>query len=134
MLLRDLWSQKLEWDDIVSEEYQTQWSALSHDLAKLNLLKFSRFVTSEDSPADLYIFCDASKGPYGFEPYSVQDGESHLAFAKVNVVPMKPKSLPSLELLALFLAIKYLLSLLKAYSRIRIGDIVISVDAQVVLS
>ena len=47
---------------------------------------------------------------------------------------MKPKSLPTLESLTVFLAIKCLLPLLKAYSRIRTGDIVISVDAQVVLS
>ena len=62
------------------------------------------------------------------------DGGSHLAFAKAKVAPMKPKSLPTLELLAMFLAIKCLLPLLKAYFQIRIGDIVISVDAQVVLS
>ena len=134
MLLRDLWSQKLGWDIIVSEEYQTILSALSHDLAKLNSLKFSRFVTSEDNPADLYIFCDASKGANSFAPYSVQDGESYLTFAKAEVAPMKPRSLPTLELLAVFLVIKCLLPLLKVYSRIRIGDIVISVDAQVVLS
>ena len=78
MLLRDLWSQKLGWDDIVSEEYQTLWSALSHDLAKFDSLKFPRFVTSEDSHADFYIFCDASKGAYGFAAYSVQDDDSHL--------------------------------------------------------
>ena len=52
--------------------------------------------------------------------YSVQDGESHLAFSKAKVAPMKPKSLPTLELLAVFLSFKCLLPLLKAYSRIRI--------------
>ena len=134
MLLRDLWSQRLELDDIVLEEYQTLWSALSHDLAKIDSLKFPRFVTSEDSPADFYILCDASSGDFGFAAYSVQDGESHLAFAKAEVAPKKPKSLPTLELLAVFLAIKCLLPLLKIYSRIRVGDIVILVDAQVVLS
>ena len=71
---------------------------------------------------------------YGFASYSLQDGKSRLAFAKAKVAPMEPKSLPTLELLAVFLAIKCLLPLLKAYSRIRIGDIVISVDSQVVLS
>ena len=64
----------------------------------------------------------------------MQDGESHLAFAKAKVAPMKPKSLPMLELLAVFLAIKCLLPLLKAYSHIRIRDIVISVDPQVEFS
>ena len=132
MLLRDLWSQKSGWDDIVSEEYQTILSALSHDLIKLDSLKFPRFITGEDSPTD--IFRDASKGAYGFAVYSVEDGGSHLAFAKAKVAPMKPKSLPTHELMAVFLAIKCLLPLLKAYPRIRIGDIVISVDTQIVLS
>ena len=72
MLSRDLWSERLVWDDIVSEEYQTLWSPLSHDLAKLDSLKFPRFVTSEDSTTDFCIFCDASKGAYGFAAYSVQ--------------------------------------------------------------
>ena len=69
-----------------------------------------------------------------FAAYNVQDGESHLVFAKAKVAPMNPKSLPTLELLAVFLAIKCLLPPLKVYSRIRIGDIVISVDVQVVFS
>ena len=59
----------------------------------------------------------------------MQNGESLLVFAKAKVAHMKAKSLPTLELLA----IKCLLPLLKAYSRIRIEDILISVDAQVVL-
>ena len=51
----------------MSEEHQTLWSALSHDLAKLDSLKFPRFVTSEDSPAYFYIFCDTSKGVCSFQ-------------------------------------------------------------------
>lgn len=116
------------------EEFQTLWPALSRDLAKLDSLQFPRFVISEVGPADLYIFCDASKGAYGFAVYGVQNGKSHLIFSKAKVAPMKPESLPTLELLAVFLDIKCLLPLLKAYSRIKIGDVVISVDAQVVLS
>ena len=107
--------------------YHMTWPSLIHS-------KFPRLVTCEDSPADFYIFCDASKRAYDFAAYSVQDGESYLAFAKAKVAPMKPKRLSALELLAVFLAIQCLLLLLKAYSLIRIGDIVISVDTQVVLS
>ena len=117
MPLRDLWSQKLDWDDIVSKEFQNLWSALSCDLAKLDSLQFLRFVISEDDLADFYIFCDASKGAYGFSVYSVQNSESHPLFSKAKVAPMKPKSLPTFEFLAVFLAIKCLLPLLKAYSR-----------------
>ena len=120
--------------DIVPGEYQTLWFALSHDLAKLDSLKFPRFVAIEYSPANFHIFCDTAKGAYCFVAYSVQDGEFHLVFAKAKVAPMKPKSLPTLELLAVFLVSNCLLSLRKVSSRIWIGDIVISVDAQVVLS
>ena len=42
----------------MSEKYQTLCSALSYDLVKLDTLKFPRFVTNEDGPADSYIFCD----------------------------------------------------------------------------
>ena len=66
--------------------------------------------------------------------YSVQNNQSHLLFSKAKVAPMKPKSLLTLLLLAMFFDIKCLLPLLKAYSRIKIRDVVISVDAQVVLS
>ena len=97
MLLRDLWSQKLDWDDIVSKEIQILWSALSRDLAKLDSLQFPRFVISEDGLADFYTLCEAS-----FAVYSVQNSESHLLFSKAKVAPMKPKSLPTLELLAVF--------------------------------
>ena len=51
MLLRDLWSQKLDWGDIVSKEFQNLWSALSCDLAKPDSLQFPRFVISEDGLA-----------------------------------------------------------------------------------
>ena len=53
MLLRDLWSQKLDWDDIVSKEFQNLWSALSCDLAKLDSLQFPRFVKTA-SPIFIY--------------------------------------------------------------------------------
>ena len=47
---------------------------------------------------------------------------------------MKSKSLPTLELLSIFLAIKCLPTLLNAYSQRMIHNITISVDAQVVLA
>ena len=98
----------------MSKEFQNLWSALSCDFAKLDSLQFPRFVISEDGLADFYIFCDASKGDYGFSVYSVKNSLSHLLFSKAKMAPMKPKSLLTLELLAVFLAIKCLLPLLKA--------------------
>ena len=50
------------------------------------------------------------------------------------MVPVARKSLPSLELLGVYLAIKCLKTLLNVYSNITIKEIIMAVDAQVVLS
>lgn len=80
----------------------------------------------ETYPANLYIFCDASKKVYGFVAYFVQNGNSTLVFAKAKVAPLKSKTLPTLELLAVFLAVMF--------SNISIKNTFVAVDAQVVLS
>ena len=54
--------------------------------------------------------------------------------ARPKGIPSDPKSLPTLELLSVFLAVKGLFSLLKTYKKFKINKIVIAVDAQVVLS
>ena len=81
------------------------------------------------------MFCDASKlGAYGYVAYGVQEAQSNFLFAKCKGVPHKKKSLPTLELLSVYLAVKGLYSLLKAYSKLKILNIFIAVDAQVVIS
>lgn len=88
----------------------------------------------ETYPADLYIFCDASKKAYGFVAYFVQNGNSTLVFAKAKVAPLKSKTLPTLELLAVFLAVKCLGNILEMFSNISIKNTFVAVDAQIVLS
>ena len=102
VLLRYLWSQKLDWD----EEINSDSFALSKDLSQLTSVEFPRFCIDKDKPSELYIVCDSSKQAYGFAAYNAQDGKSSLVFAKAKVAPMKSKSLPTLELLSVFLAIK----------------------------
>ena len=134
VLLRNLWSLKVDWDDEINSDSFAKWSALSKDLSQLTSVEFPRFCIDKDKPSELYIFCDSSKQAYGFAAYNVQDGKSSLVFAKAKVVPIKSKSLPTLELLSVFLAIKCLPTLLNAYSQRMIHNITISVDAQVVLA
>ena len=134
VLLRDLWSQKVGWDEEINSDSFAKWSALSKDLSQLTSIEFPRFCIDKDKPSELYIFCDSSKQAYGFAAYNVQDGKSSLIFAKAKVAPMKSKSLPTLELLSVFLAVKCLPTLLDAYSQGMIHNVTISVDAQVVLA
>ena len=133
-ILRKIWNNGYDWDDKLSSEIQKEWSELAHDLALLNTVEFPRSVINEDKPSELNVFCDASKQNYGFAVYNVQNGKSCLAFAKAKVAPKKTKTLPTLELLSVFLALKCLPTVLKAYSKSKISKITIAVDAQVVLS
>ena len=55
-------------------------------------------------------------------------------FSKPKVAPLRKKSLPTLELLGVYLAVKGLATLLKVYSNVKIESIFIAVDAQIVLS
>ena len=63
-----------------------------------------------------------------------QGSSANLIFAKSKVAPLKRKSLPTLELLSVFLSHKGLFSLLKTFRKVKIRKIVIAVDAQVVLA
>ena len=138
-LVSTIWSQhspsssKDHWDEVVSEEIVREWTSLSQDLEKLSSVEFPRYSLSEDIMGDLYVFCDAAKSAYGYAAYVVQDGQSHLIFSKVKVAPLKTKTLPTLELLSVFLAFKGLFTLLRNFSNI-IKNVFIGIDAQVVLT
>ena len=72
ILMRELWSQNLSWDENVMEKHMNLWSQLAHDLTSLNVT-FPRYVVNEAFDTDLYLFCDSSKQSYGFALYNVQD-------------------------------------------------------------
>ena len=89
---------------------------------------------NEAFDTDLYLFCDSSKQSYGFALYNVQDNKSNLMFAKAKVTPIKPRSLPTLELLSVFSGVKCLHLILDSYPNVTFKRLVIAVDAQVALS
>ena len=63
-----------------------------------------------------------------------QKGQSNFVFSKAKVAPTKKKTLPTLELLGVFQAVKFVSKLINIYRNFVIGSIYIAVDAQVVLS
>jgi hypothetical protein len=138
ILLRELWKAKIDWDDEVPDHLKASWSKLSSDLAELNKWKFQRkaFVTDED--ISLIVFTDASQQLYGFTVYAVyKEGDeikSTLLFAKSKVAPLNKKSLPTLELLGVYLALKCLPQLLTALGHSKIKEVSFGIDSQIVLS
>ena len=120
LLMRLFWEHKDKWgwDNGMSRELHGVWSSLSKDMARLNELRFPRHAVDSDNALDLYVFTDASPKAYGFVAYGVQNNSSCIVYAKAKVAPMKKKSLPTLELLGVYLSIKSLSFLLKAYSNV----------------
>ena len=137
ILLSDIWKKKKSedhWDEEVDEEDSRTWSAVSKDLAGLSSIEFPRFSLSEDEPTDIFLFCDASKNAYGYVAYAVQNGKSCNVLSKSKVAPLLTKTLPTLELMGVFLAFNGLFSILNTFSKVKINNIFVAVDAQVVLS
>ena len=137
ILLSSLWQKKASddhWDVVVDGESSKSWISLARDLEGLSQLEFPRYSLSEEDHADLYFFCDASKQGYGFVAYAVQNGKSGFVVSKTKVAPIIKKSLPTLELLGVFLAFKNLHSILRTFKRVKIDNVYLAMDAQVVLS
>ena len=88
---------------------------------------------NQDKVNSLCLFCDASKSCYGFTVYGIFDGKAHLLFAKSKVAPFKAKTLPTLELLAVYLALKCLPFILDSFKHISFDQIMCAVDSQIVL-
>ena len=132
ILIRDLWLAKVSWDENIPAPHQTQWNKLCNDLNLLHTVAINRSAINTDSSSSLCIFCDASKSAYGFVAYNVNSNSSNFLFAKSKMAPNKTRSIPTLELLAVKLALTLLKLLLSTYRCFT--DISICVDAQIVLS
>ena len=133
ILMRELWSLKLSWDEPVPENLQREWSKHCSDLSQLSSIPLPRSCANQDSNNSLCIFCDASKSSYGFAIYNVCNGSSQLMFAKSRVAPSKPKTLPMLELLGVYLALKCLPMVLDSFPSIKFQNVTVAVDSQIVL-
>ena len=134
VLVGELWRLGLNWDEEVPPEFQSSWKNLAEDLKKLTDMHFSRQARNGNRSGELYLFCDATKGAYGFATYYVQDKKSALIFVKARVAPAKDRTLPILELMAVFLALKCLLTILDGCKGVCPSRLCVAKDAQVVLS
>ena len=131
ILLQKLWQSKIDWDQPISNEDAGDWSKIHNDLINLPQVFFER--QAYDDELSLVVFCDSSKKMYGFACYAEYHGNVNLLFSKCKNAPVKDKSLPTLELLSVFLAIKCLSKIISSLNA-KITKITVAVDAQVVLS
>ena len=105
---------KLDWDMPAPEDLATRWRAWLVSLQNLDSLHFPRCVIPHavaDGVSELHFFCDASQCAYGACAYNRTTsvtGQVHLALlvSKGRLAPIKPVSIPRLELTACLEAVK----------------------------
>lgn len=105
ILLQKLWLCKLSWDDPVPNDILLMWNNFINTLQHLKNIKIPRHVRQADTKyTDLHIFTDASQEAYGACAYiSTYNDNSlvatvRLLCAKTKVAPIKPVTIPRLEL------------------------------------
>jgi len=133
LLIRKLWSLKLEWDEQISADLMIEWIKIKNNLDLTQGLRFDRFCYS--GKLTLIVCCDSSKSMYGFCCYVRGEASDYcnLIFAKTKNAPNKSKSIPTLELLSVYLALRCLPTVLETLDGM-VVDVVVCIDAQVVLS
>ena len=118
VLMREIWTLKLDWDEELPNSLVKEFKKLHSDFHLVHGVHFPRQVLDLDSKSTLIFFCDASKEAYGFVCYVVneQTGTASNIFSKCKSAPLKSKTLPTLEFLSFFLAFKCSFSILNLFS------------------
>ena len=118
-ILQELCVLGCSWDDPLPLDIETrfcQWISLMPSLKDIVIPRCIRNANTSISSVELHTFCDGSFVGYGVCSYLRlvhNDGQAHvsLVFAKSRVAPVKPVTIPRLELCAAVLAVKVSLML-----------------------
>lgn len=106
ILLQTLWVNHLDWDEPVPRFIQSSWLTFSQQTKLLSDIKIPRHVIPSEEPIaciELHCFCDASQQAFGSCVYLRTVSKSgtvtvNLLCAKARVAPIKPCTIPRLEL------------------------------------
>lgn len=114
MLFQDATRLKLNWDENILADMSRRWREWLASLADLSLVRIQRCLLPtqfSDSYLELHHFSDASQHAYGCCTYLRvvhKNGSvlTALVFSKSRLAPIKPITLPRLELQAALLAVQ----------------------------
>lgn len=112
VLFQELWLLKLGWDDPLPTRISTRWMSLREDFSRLAGISLRTWLnTWSDTEDTIHGFSDASQLAMAAAVYIVVSSSStvvqaNLVCSKTKVAPLKPLTIPRLELAAALLLSK----------------------------
>ncbi|GFS69576.1 uncharacterized protein TNCV_3894331 [Trichonephila clavipes] len=117
LLIQHLWKMKIAWDSELSPNDVNVFLKWFRDLYVLKDVTLSRCMII-NSTSELHVFVDASKEPYAACVFVRSMFKSAvkvtLVRAKARVAPLKPLSIPRLELMACYIGSRLAISIVNA--------------------
>ena len=140
VLYRDLWIDKIDWDEDLAENYKSRHRKWREELPHLSSARLPRHYFHHRKPCSIQLhgFSDASKEAYGaviFIRATYPDGPPtvELVTAKSKVTPMASRSIPQLELCGATLLAK-LMTTTRQTLDVPIQDVYVYTDSTIVLA
>lgn len=111
-LLQDVWRSNIAWDEKLTQEHAFRWKTWLELAAGVRCEIPRKCRSSRNSVAEVHLFGDASETACCVVAYlreEGQDGRINLTFlgSKCKVAPLKPLSIPRLELQAALMAARF---------------------------
>jgi len=137
--MQDVWRSGVGWNDEPVGEYVQKWSAWTSQLPALEAITIPRPYSKqmrERVNIQLHVFCDASEQAYASVAYlRVQTNNSvdiSFVMGKARMAPLKPISIPRLELMAAVMGTRMAACIGKEHE-VTIDEVVFWTDSRTVL-
>ena len=116
LIFQELWLMDLAWDNRLPVDIQNRWLQIRSDMHLLQNIRIPRFINYFSGHIDLLGFSDASEKSYGAVVYArtlQSNGQYRVSLfaSKSRVAPIKPLTIPRLELCGALLLSKLLKSI-----------------------
>lgn len=141
LLFQTLWIINHAWDKVLTPKEQGEWESWYSELPSLSSLRLPRnalpLTIERDTPVEMHIFVDASPRAYGAAIYlrtPVKQGSftTNILISRSRIAPIKPVTLPRLELLACLLGAR-LFDYVKKTTRIAHLQVQFWTDSEIAL-
>lgn len=139
LIMQETWRSDRSWDETLPPTFIEKWEKFRSELNEVKTLSIPRRVIPYQDATKIYLqgFCDASEVAYGACIYVQAKDEtgntsSRLLCSKSRVAPIKPTTIPRLELCSAVL-LAHLIANIRRELRIKIDGVQAWSDSQVAL-